>query len=320
MTIKIIFFGTPAFSEHCLKALCADGTYEVTLVVTNPDRPSGRGQKISESPVKKFALSQKIPVITPDSIKKDISDFIEEAKQYGPFDVGVVVAFGQILPEKVLNLPRNGCINVHASLLPKWRGAAPIQRSIMEGDTKTGVGLMQMETGLDTGPVYSESKCLISDTTTASILHDQLADLGSQLLTSDLKLIVEKKLKAVPQSENAVTYAKKITNEESFIDWNQPSKKILRHIHGLSSFPGAFTIINDSRIKIFEVSIIEHSSNPDKLAGEILQASGNDLTVSTKDGVIAIISLQSEGKKRLPVKEFLAGTKLTPGDRFARRV
>ena len=314
---KIIFFGSPEFAAVSLRALLADSRFQVALVVTNPDRPAGRGKKELSTPVKTVATSASIPCLTPNKISADIDGFINEASAYGPFDIGVVVAFGQLLPPAVLSLPKTGCLNIHGSLLPRWRGAAPMQRAIMSGDMTTGVQLMQMEAGLDTGPVFATTTGHIDDTTTLALLHDTLALEGSLLLTRHLPQILDGTLSAVQQSTEGVTYAKKISNQEAQLEWKQSSHALVRHIHGLSPHPGAFSLFQGKRIKVFQAATREklpHEASMDP--GTVLFASGDELRVATGDGCLSLLELQIEGKKRLPTREFLSGVEIKPGDKF----
>ena len=318
---KIIFFGTPVFSKVCLQALFEDPRFEVALVITNPDRPAGRGKKMQASPVKEFALEKGIPCITAEKISKNIPLFLEQIAPFGPFTIGVVVAFGQLLPIEVLHTPQHHSINVHGSLLPRWRGAAPMQRAIMEGDTETGVQLMQMDAGLDTGAVYSTLKTQITEHTTLSALHDTLALLGAQALKNDLLKIIDGTLVAVPQSNVGITVAKKITNEEARIDWSWDAKRLIRHIHGISPFPGAFTLLHGLRLKIFRASVRPNAAegttiNTSYAPGTVTYAGSDELRVTTGTQEIAILELQLEGKKRMLTKEFLSGVPMAIGQKF----
>ena len=314
---RVIFFGTPEIAAICLRALLEGGEYEVAAIITNPDRPAGRGKKVTPSPVKTVAESHRIPCITVDKIKADTSSFIDQVSKLGSFDIGVVVAFGQIIPQEVLNIPEKGCINVHGSLLPRWRGAAPMQRAIMEGDAVTGVQLMEMEAGLDTGAVYSTAIIPIDDTTTLQMLHDLTGKEGGRLLHRDLAKIYRGELVAVPQSTEGVTYAKKITNEEAKLNWNIPAEKLVRIIHGISPFPGAFTFYNNQRLKIFQAKNISRPNTTAQAPGIVTFAGGNELYVSCGDGSeIVLMDLQLEGKKRLHTKEFLVGTPIKVGEQL----
>ena len=318
--ISVLFFGTPVFASICLDALLASDKYQVVGVVTNPDRPAGRGKTLTASPVKELAITHNLPLFQSDSIRKDSDNFKTWLNQFGSIDVGVVVAFGQILTKETLAIPTHGCINVHASLLPRWRGAAPINRAIMAKDHQTGVALMKMEEGLDTGDVFSELQIHITDTTIASELHDELAHAASSLLVKDLTEIVFKRIPATPQIKTEddklkITYAKKITNEELKIDWKLPGHDILRFIHGVSYKPGAFTFIKGLRLKVFRVVLEPDTAANNAKPGTILFAHGNVLRVKTGDTTLLnILEAQLEGKKKLPISEIILSGIFNSGD------
>ncbi|MBX7145371.1 MAG: methionyl-tRNA formyltransferase [Oligoflexia bacterium] len=305
--MSVIFFGTPDFAVCGLQALVESAEYQVRCVVTQSDKAAGRGKELKAPAVKRFASAHNIPCLQPKSIRKSCPDFMTQAESFGPFDVGVVIAFGQILPTTVLEMPAHGCINVHASLLPRWRGAAPIQRCLLAGDTETGVCLMRMEAGLDTGPVYSKHSLAVTDQTTFGSLHDELALAGANLLRRDLQRIVRGELHAVAQSEQGVTYAAKISNEEARIDWSRPGHEILRHIHGLSPFPGAFSILDGKRLKIFSAQLLETSSS--RPCGALFQPDPSRLAVQVNDGAVELLEVQIEGRKRCATSDFLRGMK-----------
>ncbi len=305
--ISIVFFGTPIFAATCLEALLNNSDYQVKLVVTQPDRPAGRGKKLTASPVKECALKSKIPVLQPTSVRKELETFLPQLNEYGPFDVGVVVAFGQILPQALLSLPRVGCINVHGSILPRWRGAAPIQRAIMSGDTETGIGLMQMEAGLDTGPVFTEARTTIEPHDTFGSLHDKLAYSGATLLRNNLKAIVHGTLSSSPQTAEGVTYAEKIRNEEALINWQKSAEEANRLIRGLSPVPGAFTYCNGLRLKIFDALSGQESLHP---AGT-MYLSGDLLCIACGQGHVQLKTVQLEGRKRCSAQEFIRGLTAT---------
>lgn len=313
---RVIFFGTPEFSVRTLKALLTSEDVEVAAVITQPDRPAGRGGKLTMSPVKAAALEAGVPVLQPERIKKIESAFIEELKKLGPIDLAVVIAFGQILPEAVLNLPRAGSVNIHASLLPRWRGAAPIQRAILAGDAETGVCLMKMEAGLDTGPVYAESRVRIDDSHTFQSLHDELADMGASLLLERLEAIISGAEKATPQPEAGVVYAAKISNDEARIDWNQSAHEIHRKIRALNPAPGAFTELNGKRFKIYAASF--HNSSPAHgvSPGSAIDSPRGRLEIQCGRGTISPTEIQIEGKKRMSVEDFLRGVTISPEAKF----
>lgn len=305
---RVIYFGTPEFAAVPLAALLQDNRYQVGLVVTQPDRPAGRGSRLKASEVKQLALQYDLPILQPDRVKKNLSDFLKQCGEFGSFDIGVVCAFGQILPIEVLNFPTHGCVNIHASLLPRWRGAAPIQRAIMEGDHVTGVCLMQMEAGLDTGPVYSKKECPITESTTTGALHNQLAAMGAELIVSDLIKIVHEEIRSIAQDDSLANYARKIENHEAEIDWNRPAEQILRQIHGLSPFPGAFTMLDTKRLKIFSVSI-----SSSKLAVSQIKIEDKALLIGTATQALRVLELQVEGKRKMSTTEFLTGFNYRPG-------
>lgn len=313
--IRVIFFGTPVFSRAALEALSKDSRYEVDLVVTQVDKPAGRGNKITPSPVKLLADELQIPVIQPRSLRKESADFLDQASSYGPFDIGVVVAFGQILPKAVLNLPKSGCVNIHASLLPRWRGAAPIQRAIMAGDRTTGICLMRMEEGLDTGPVFSKEEIPISPSDTSGTLSESLSRLGAKLLVRDLLKISNGEFKPVAQLEEGTTYATKIENDEAKIDWTKGASEIALQIRGLSPFPGAFTVTEGLRLKLF-MAVARPDVPPLSPPGTVLSCEPEGITVQCGNGRILITELQLEGKKRLSAAEFNKSSALSPGVRL----
>lgn len=306
--LRVLFFGTPYFSSVTLRALLQDHRYSIIGVVTQPDKPAGRGQSIQASPVKLLAIENQIAVFQPNKIRGSESEFLEEISKLGEVDFGVVVAFGQILPQSILDYPKFGCINVHASLLPRWRGAAPIQRALLAGDSKTGVCIMKMEAGLDTGPVYSSSEIEITDLDSASSLHDRLSDIGGELLVKTLPLIANG-LTPTIQAEDGVTYADKIRPSDLLINWEESSQNISLKIRTFSPKPGAYCFLNSKRLKILKVKKAENvrASSPDISAGYILKNSEQGIVIKTGDGFIVVLELQLEGKKAMPVSEFLKG-------------
>ncbi|MDZ4787208.1 MAG: methionyl-tRNA formyltransferase [bacterium] len=312
--MRILFFGTPDFSVPSLKALLATPNIEVACIVTQPDRPQGRGNEIQSPPIKKLANEHHIAVIQPESIKKIQDRFIEMINEFGPYDIGVVIAFGQILPQNVLNIPKHGCVNVHASLLPRWRGAAPIQRAIMAGDKETGICLMKMEAGLDTGAIYATEKISIEEFDNFEMLHDRMSHIGGKFLASKIRAIAEGSLIPQKQTEDGLTYAHKITNEETDIDWSKSAAEISRFIRGLSPIPGAFTTIKNKRLKIFEAIPVNPLKTGKFNCGEIVAVDSVRLEVQCADKVLNILQVQLEGKKRMPLTEFLKGFNLKPGE------
>jgi len=318
--IKVVFAGTPAFSVGCLKALMAADGVEVVGVVSQPDRKAGRGMKLTPSPVKQAALDAGIDVITPESLRGD-----DEALKWlhsKACDVLVVVAFGMILPKSWLDAPRVAPINVHASLLPRWRGAAPIERALLAGDVETGVGIMQMEEGLDTGGLYAESRLPITDQTTGSQLWFALADMGAELLLQSLPAIVAGDLKPVPQDESQVTYAKKLTNEERVIDWSHSADSIGRTVRCFSPRPGARAMFRGKWLKIICGEVVDGSTS--QASGTVI--GDKTLDVSCGDGssgersIYRMLEVQPEGKQAMAADAFLRGAQLKKGDLLAGTV
>jgi methionyl-tRNA formyltransferase len=308
--LNIAFFGTPAFAAMSLNRLLECPLVSVKVVVTQPDRPAGRGQKLQESDVKVIANNAGIPVLQPENIRKSTSEFLGQLATFGDLDFAVVVAFGQILPSKLLGTPKFGAVNVHGSLLPRWRGAAPIQRAIMAGDKATGICIMAMDAGLDTGAVYSRAAVPIDTKSTTGTLHDVLALTGAKLLVDTLPKIASGECQAVEQEQEGITYAKKITPEECLIDWSMPASAVLAHVHGLSPFPGAFSHLASKRVKIFLCAPSE-GSRYSETPGSIISKHGL-LEVVCGDGkALSILELQLEGKKRSSAKDFLNGQQLT---------
>jgi len=314
MAISIIFFGTPEFAVPSLEALLALPHCRVRLVVTQPDKPAGRGNKLRCSNIKQVALQHALPVLQPDNIRRAEDDFLAAAGRYGPFDIGVVVAFGQILPVAVLALPRHGCINVHASLLPRWRGAAPIQRAIWHGDSETGVCLMQMDAGLDSGPLLACAKVPINEAITFGELHDELATLGANLLKENIIPLVEGKLTPVPQAKEGLTYANKISAQETLIDWSPAAVQIARQVRALSPFPGAYCLFNGQRLRIFRAQPKSLIGPESGLApGTVSTVDKDRLEVKCGSGVLALTEVQLEGRKRLNIVDFLRGCPIAVG-------
>jgi len=306
MTLRLIFMGTPDFSVNVLEKLIAQG-HDICAVYSQPPRKSGRGMKLRPSPVHACAEKNGIPVFTPTSLKQP-----QEQEKFANFkaDAAVVVAYGLILPQIILDLPKHGCFNIHASLLPRWRGAAPIQRSIMAGDKETGVTIMQMEAGLDTGPMCLKQTIAITDQTTADTLHDDLAIIGADLMSRALEQLQEGTLKFTPQPEEGVTYASKIDKAEARIQFDQPAKQVLRHIHGLSPFPGSWLNLNidnqDVRIKILHAEISSSS-------GTTATVIDDKFTIACADTAITPTRLQRQGKGAMDLETFLRGTKISAG-------
>lgn len=305
--MKIVFAGTPEFASVALEALKEAG-HDIELVLTQPDRPAGRGMKLQPSAVKKTALEYDIPVKQPVSLRingkygEEAQQVYDKIRQIAP-DVMVVVAYGLILPKEFLDIPKYGCLNIHASLLPRWRGAAPIQRAIEAGDKETGISIMQMEEGLDTGPVLLKESIAIDKNVNASQLHDQLAGLGGKMIVSALAQLDA--LIPVPQDETGANYAAKILKEEATLDFTLDAVAIANKIRAFNPFPGCAALYNDVPVKIWKAELADaHSDAP---AGKVLSAGENGLIVACGNGTLNILELQKPGAKRLPVSEFIKG-------------
>jgi methionyl-tRNA formyltransferase len=308
MPLRLIFMGTPEFAVPTLRALRGAG-HEIVAVYTREAKPGKRGMKLQPTPVEQEARRLGIPVLTPTTLKTP-----EAQREFAAHhaDAAVVVAYGMILPQAILDAPKLGCFNLHASLLPRWRGAAPINRAIMAGDAESGVMVMKMDAGLDTGDVAMVERVAITDAMTAADLHDTLAPLGAHLMARAMGALERGDLRLTPQSDQGVTYAAKIDKAEARIDWARPARAVLRHIHGLSPFPGAWCempIEGGSRIKILRCELVEGSGAP----GELLD---DRLTIACKEGAIRILELQRAGKAPMKTQEFLRGTPLKPPARL----
>ena len=315
--MRVIFAGTPEFARVALERLLAAG-FTVPLVLTQPDRPAGRGMKLQASPVKQCALEHGIPVAQPRSLRldgkyPDDAAAARDALVAAPADVMVVAAYGLILPQWVLDLPAQGCLNIHASLLPRWRGAAPIHRAIEAGDAETGITIMQMDAGLDTGDMLLMERLAIAPTDTTATLHDRLAALGGRMIVEALELAACGGLKAVPQPAEGITYAHKIEKAESTIDWSLPATVIGQRIRAFDPFPGASTECAGETIKVWSYEIDSNKSNTDKRQGQILSVNGDGVTVACGEGTLRLTTLQRAGGKRLAAADFLRGFDLQPG-------
>ncbi len=306
--MKILFMGTPDFAAGSLKSLISAG-YEISAVVTQPDRPKGRSGKPVFSPVKEVAVAAGIPVLQPQRIKNP--EETARLLEY-PADIYVVAAFGQILSKEILQQPRLGCINVHASLLPGYRGASPIQRVILNGEKKTGVTIMQMNEGLDTGDIlYSKSLELAPDETFET-LHDRLMELGGEALTEALPLIESGSITPIPQDDSLSSYAPLIKKEDGVIDWSDSAEKIYARVRAFNPWPGAFTYLNGKILKIWGAQPSDKNGEP----GVILSVDKTSFTVGCGEGAIVVNSLQPEGKKQMDTGAFLLGNKLDTGMRL----
>jgi methionyl-tRNA formyltransferase len=310
MPLKLILMGTPDFAVPTLLELVAHG-HEIVAVYTRVAKPAGRGMKLQPTPVEVEATRLGIPVLTPTTLKTP--EALEQFRVHDA-DAAVVVAYGMILPQTILDAPKLGCFNLHASLLPRWRGAAPINRAIMAGDSETGVMVMKMDVGLDTGDVAMAERLPISDAMTAADLHDALSPLGGDLMVRAMGALERGRLQLTPQSAEGVTYAAKIDKAEARIDWSRPAREVLRHIHGLSPFPGAWCELpiegEAMRVKILRGEIAGGSGT----AGELLD---DRLTVACQHGAFRILELQRAGKGAMKAEDFLRGTPLKAGVRVS---
>ena len=305
--MKVIFAGTPDFAAAALKAIAATG-FEIPLVLTQPDRPKGRGMQLAPSPVKQAALELGLRVAQPEKLRNN-AEALQMLKEVEA-DVMVVAAYGLILPQDVLDTPKHGCLNIHASLLPRWRGAAPIQRAIEAGDAETGVCIMQMDIGLDTGDVVSEHRYTIQPTDTANEVHDALMNLGAVAIVADLQqLKTEGRLKSVKQPEEGVTYAQKLSKEEARIDWNESAAVIERKIRAFNPVPAAWVEYQGKPMKIWRAEVVAQQGR----AGEVLSCSSDGLIVACGANALKITELQPSGSKRMNIAAFAAGHTVEAG-------
>ena len=305
--MKVIFAGTPDFAAAALKAIAAAG-FEIPLVLTQPDRPKGRGMQLAPSPVKQAALELGLRVAQPEKLRNN-AEALQMLKEAGA-DLMVVAAYGLILPQDVLDTPKHGCLNIHASLLPRWRGAAPIQRAIEAGDAETGVCIMQMDIGLDTGGVVSEHRYAIQPTDTANEVHDALMNLGAAAIVADLQqLKTEGRLKSVKQPEEGVTYAQKLSKEEARIDWNESAAVIERKIRAFNPVPAAWVEYQGKLMKIWRAEVVAQQGR----AGEVLSCSSDGLIIACGANALKITQLQPSGSKRMDIAAFAAGHTVEAG-------
>ena len=307
--MNLIFAGTPAFAVPALEALLRAG-HVIRAVYTQPDRPTGRGRKFVTGAVKQCAQKHGIEIRQPEKISAEEKIFRADAPE-----AMIVIAYGLILPASLLAVPRHGCINVHASLLPRWRGAAPIPRAIEAGDTETGVSIMQMEAGLDTGPVLAEARTPIHATDTAQTLHDRLAQLGAETLVNTLESLARGAVTPQVQDSAGACYAKKLSKDESRLDWTRPAIELHRKIRALNPWPVASTVWRGKPLRLWEVGPLETQGSAGA-PGTILQADGTGIRVLTGNGVLTLTRLQAEGGKILAAGDFLNGHKLATGDRL----
>ncbi|XQF91184.1 methionyl-tRNA formyltransferase [Pseudoalteromonas espejiana] len=305
--LRIIFAGTPDFAARHLQALI-NSEHQIVGVYSQPDRPAGRGKKLKASEVKALALEHDLPVFQPQSLKNE--DALTELKSLNA-DIMIVVAYGLILPKAILDAPRLGCLNVHGSILPRWRGAAPIQRAIWAGDEQTGVTIMQMDEGLDTGDMLHISRCPINADETSASLYTKLAELGPDALIETVNKLANGELTAKPQNDELANYAKKLSKDEANIDWNMDAAQIERNIRAFNPWPVCFTQMGEHTVKIYQANVIEQAGN----AGEVLSSDKNGIVVACGTHALRITQLQPQGKKPMAINDFLNGRSdwVTPG-------
>jgi len=312
--LRIIFMGTPELAAASLGALLREPAFQILGVVTQPDRPKGRDLKLQPSPVKQLAISAGLPVLQP--LKARDEQFTAQLRALQP-DLIAVAAFGQILPKAILDLPRFGCLNVHTSLLPKYRGASPIQSAILNGETETGVTIMKMDVGLDTGDILTQRTTPIRDEDNAATLHDRLAQLGAELLVKTIPDYVSGKIQPRPQQHELATHVTKIKKEDGRLDWQQPARAIWNRIRAFTPWPGAFTFLpaqpQPQLLKIWQAEVASGQG----VAGEILFADKTGIVIGCGEGALRVTQLQREGGRRMSAVEFLTGHPLVPGMKVA---
>jgi len=308
--MTIVFMGTAELSCASLEKLAGDKHFRIAAVVTQPDKPKGRDMKLQPSPVKISAQKFNLPVLQPAKARDE--QFISQLRELKP-DLIAVVAYGQILPQSMLDMPAFGCLNVHTSLLPKYRGASPIQSAILNGETETGVTIMKMDAGLDTGPILSQARTPILPEDNSQTLHDRLAQLGAELLAKTIPDYVAGKIKPQPQPNEGATYAAKIKKEDGKIDWNEPADKILNRLRAFTPWPGAFTFLPPKQLlKIWKAEVTANNGQ----TGSVLSADKNGIVIACGKNALRILELQLEGKRRMSAQEFLAGHLLKAGDKL----
>lgn len=310
--MRIVFMGTSPFAVPSLEALVSAG-HDIATVVTQPDRPGGRGRSMRMSPVKQLALTLGLPVFQPERIREQ--DAIDHIKNYEPLDAIVVAAFGQIIPQAILNMPKYGSINVHASLLPKYRGAAPIQYAIMRGEAKTGVTTMLMDAGLDTGDILLMSETEIGMDETAGELEPRLANIGAELLILTLDKLERGEITPQPQDPSRATVAKSLKRDEGRIDWNRPAKDIQNLVRAFTPRPGTFTILNNAQIKIHKAEAIGEISEG-KAPGEVVDITKDEIIVAAGEGGVKLIEIQPENRQKMSAGAFARGSRLNLGTLF----
>lgn len=308
--MKIVFMGTPDFSVGALEALIKAG-HEICLVVTQPDKPKGRSGAMQFPPVKECAVKYDIPVFQPERIKKP--EAVSVLKEYEA-DIYVVAAFGQLLSQEILDIPKYGCVNIHASLLPKYRGASPIQQAVIDGEEKSGVTIMQMELGMDTGAILYQKEMELDPKETGESLFEKLAVLGAEAIVEALPLIENGEIEPIPQDEEKATHVKMITKTQGLIDFSKSAIEIERLIRGMNSWPSAYTYLNGKQLKIWDGDVTEGAKEGQP--GEIVRVEKSAFYVQTGEGLLKINELQLEGKKRMNVHDFLLGFKLETGEQL----
>jgi len=310
--MRIVFMGTPDFAVPCLEALVANG-YQVVAVVSQPDRPKGRKGELAAPPVKEAALRLGLPVLQPEKVRAE--DALAEIATYQP-DLLITAAYGQILPKKLLDMPPMGCINVHASLLPRWRGGAPIHRAIIEGDKESGVTIMRMVQALDAGDMISQVVVPIAEDDTAATLFTKLSAHGAVLLLETLPKMQSGDFTETPQDEALVTFAPNLSRDDERIDWHQSARRVYDQVRGLNSWPVAFTHLHHNVMKIWQARIQEETSAPTAEPGTVLDVTADAIVVQCGTGTVALTEVQPSGKKRMAVADYVRGGKVAPGDRF----
>jgi methionyl-tRNA formyltransferase len=310
--VKVVFFGTPEIARAPLAALARSDFAKVIAVVSQPDRPSGRDLKLLPTPVKALATELGIPVLQPERAKNP--EFVEEFRRLKP-DVAVVMAYGQILRKALLETPPHGCVNIHTSILPKYRGAAPIQWAILNGDAETGVTLMKMDEGMDTGPIIAIERTPIADEDNAQTVHDRLGEMGARLLMEKLPAYLDGTLQPRPQPEGA-THARKITKEDGRLDWKEPARALWNRVRALTPWPGTFTSVEAEPkpylLKIWKTDLVETAGE----SGKVLAVGRDGIVVGTGQGALRLLEVQREGGKRLAVRDFLAGNPVQVGQKI----
>ena len=308
--MRIVFMGTPDFAVLTLEAIKESG-HEIVLVVTQPDRPKGRGHKLAFSPVKEKALALGLEVAQPEKIREQA--FVERLRELAP-DVIVVVAFGQLLSQEILLMPKYGCVNLHASLLPKYRGAAPIHMAVINGEKVTGNTTMLMDKGMDTGDMLLTNQVVIGEEETTGELHDKLAVSGAKLMVQTLAGLQDGSIVACKQDDQLATYAGKLDKQTEIIDWHKTSRQIFNQIRGLTPWPTAYTNLANSRLKVFKSKVVASTQPGAFLPGQFVGETDDGFLVATGDGLLEVLDVQPESKKRMPARDFIQGCNFTKDD------